>query len=310
MVGILSLNACIDKTFRFDNLPCDGVNIPYGTFVQAGGKGINVSRVLRTFEVNSKLFTMTAGENGEMLKRLLKQDKIDFEATEVCGNTREYITVIDDKHNQFALKERGPQVSENERKRLETELENFLDKNDISFLCISDTIPCERLVDFYAYAVEIAKKRGITVFADLDGEALKSAIDKCPDIIKPNIDEYSEIMSIAPEKINLDKEIESLIRCGIPNPIISLGKDGAITGGQDGIFLVNASDTKCVSPVGCGDSFVAGIIYGKESGMAWNECVKWATAAGAANCEEWKAACLEYDKIAEKYKNVNISKRK
>lgn len=304
-IGILSLNPCVDKTLFFEKLPHDGVNVPTSSFTQAGGKGVNVARVLKTLGEDACLFTMTAGKNGELIEKLLKEEALSFESVHVSGNSREYITVIDKCGKQVAFKEKGPQISADERKRIEGAFDKFL-ASGIEFLCIADTLACAELTDFYAYAVEAAKRMNVKTLVDIDGEALKLALCKKPDIIKPNLDEYSALMGVEAQKIDIAHEINALFKNGIRHPIISLGKDGAASCDENGSFSAKAVGTKEVSAVGCGDSFVAGIAFGCTHGLSWRECIAEASAAAAANCEDTLAARQSADKIAEKLKAVKF----
>lgn len=306
MIGVLSLNPCVDKTMFFEKPIEFGVNLTDRTFVQAGGKGTNVIRVLNGLGRKAKLFTVIAGDTGQQLLNLLQKEEIETIYTEVSGLSRMYITVLDKEYNQIALKENGPSLTVCEVDLIKEKFLRFLE--NISFLCISDSFVCNTLVPFYAWAVSRAKERGIPVMADLDGEALKLALEQGPDIIKPNIDEYAEYLCRSAEHIDIESEIRALRDKGIGNPVISLGEMGAVTLCGEDVFVFVSDSVKCVNPVGCGDSFIAGLVYGYTNNWPWKECMRWATAAGAANCEKWEAARLSLEEIKAKLGTVRMGR--
>lgn len=306
MIGIVTLNPCIDKTLFFDKIPSGGVNISENVFVQAGGKGINVARILKSCGVEFKVFTMIAGETGEYFKRLLEEEGISAEYCTVSGMTRTYTTLADTENRQIAFKEKGPNLNESEVEKVTEAFSKFVTENEISLLCLSDTIACCALTDFYAKAVEYAKSKGITVLLDADKEALRLALDKNPDIIKPNMDEYAEIIGKGVKEIDFAAAVEVLFEKGISNPIISLGEDGAMFfDGKKAVHGV-AENVNYVNAVGCGDSFIGGLIYGIAKKFTQKERMRYALAAGAANCESPFAARISLKEIENKLCTVRF----
>ena len=307
MVGIVTLNPCIDKTLFFNKLPSSGICISKKMYIQAGGKGINVARILNSCHVEYKVFSMTAGETGNHFKNLMQKDNICAQYIDVPGLTRTYTTLLDDDFNQIALKETGPQITLEEAEKIKTAFYAFIDSNDISFLCLSDTIACPSLTNFYATAVEYAVNNNIPVLVDMDNEALSLALEKGPDIIKPNSEEYTAITGKDFTSADYKPALRELSKKGIKHPIISLGKEGAVFIADEKAFHGKIDDVNYVSAVGCGDSFIGGLIYGNENALPWKECLKWAIAAGAANCEKWQAARLNFDDIKNKLGKVTFT---
>jgi tagatose 6-phosphate kinase len=296
MVGIVTLNPCVDKTLFLDELPRNGIHVAKKVTFLAGGKGNNVSRVLGRLGVARRSLEMIAGPTGQHIRQLLSEEGLPVEYVEVPGLSRVVTTIAGADWQQLAVKEVGPDVSRHDVDRIRERFLAFLD--GISFLCLSGTISCENLLDFPAWAICEAKKRGLPVSFDNEGEALVRGLAACPDIVKPNDDEIRQAWGVTILRPQDGVAvIRRMLRQGIRHPVLSLGDNGALSAWNGRIFHIFPPRIKLVNAVGSGDCFVAGLLFGHTSGMAWDECLRWASAAGAANAARWEAAGIGPDDI-------------
>lgn len=303
MIGILNVNPCVDKTVFIDTFSENTVAVCRKYDVHSGGKGVNVARVLQSLGDETVIFSVIAGETGTHIKRMMREEGLNVHCVEVDGLSRTYTTVVDKNNNQFAIKERGPDIRKDEVEKIKHEFLKFLDKVD--FLCISDTVACANMTSFSAYAVKEAKKRGIKVFLDTDNEALLLALDEAPDIVKPNNDEISAVIG----KRKSDSEyLDYLIGKGVTFPIVSLGERGCISVSGEKNVRVIPPKVKTVSSVGCGDSFIGGFIHAFTNGFDFVNALKYASAAGAANALDIRAAYIEKADVERLLDNVKVEK--
>ncbi|GEM_PF-6357223 len=306
MIGIVSLNSCLDKTFYAPAFAKNAVTKVNRTFVQAGGKGINVARVLGSLGAETRLFTMLAGEQGRYVQTLLDEEGLNNEAVFVNGQTRMYLTFMEENGNQIAVKEKGPSVTEAEAETIRQGFPRFLDKQSIDFLCISDTIVCDSLLSFYPFAITEAKKRNIPVFFDCDGEAMRLGWEAKPDYVKPNEEEYGEVFGVISGENGISKALHHLWDFGIAHPLISRGGNGVSFLSGDTEVHAITHDTRLVSAVGCGDSFIGGTVYGLSKGLPFAECVRWGSAAAAVNAEKTTAARVEFAEVSAKLDKIEL----
>jgi len=310
MVGIVSLNSCVDKTFYAPAFCKNSVTRVEKTFAQAGGKGINTARVLKSLGAETRIFTMLAGEQGRYIKTLLDDEGLQNDAVFVNGQSRMYLTFMDENADWFAVKENGPCPTDSEAEGIKQGLIGFLDTEKPEFLCISDTCVCDSLLSFYPFAVTEAKKRGIPVFFDCDGEAMRLGWEAAPDYVKPNEEEYAELFGAIEGNSGITETLLRLRSFGIAQPLISRGENGvSFLCGETEIHAVSRN-TRTVSAVGCGDSFIGGTVYGLARGLTFEDCVRWGSAAAAVNAEKTTAARVTYDEVCAKLADVELVHKK
>lgn len=301
MIGILNVNPCVDKTVFVESFAENSVAICHKYDVHSGGKGVNVARVLKSLGDDAIVFSVFAGETGKHIERMMNDEGLTSHSVWVEGLSRTYTTVVDKNNKQFAIKERGPEIKVDEVESIKQEFLKFLKK--IDFLCISDTVSCENMKHFSAYAVKEAKKRNIKVFLDTDNEALLFALNAKPDIVKPNNDEIAAIIG---KRENEGEYLDFLAEKGVAFPIVSLGERGCISICDGKRIKVIPPKVETVSAVGCGDSFIGGFIHSFINGCNGEQSLKYASAAGAANALDIRAAYIEKDTVEKLLKNVIV----
>ena len=306
MVGIVTLNPCLDKTLFLDQLPAGGIHTARRVACIAGGKGNNVARVLGALGVDCRGFVPVAGEAGLRLRCLMAEERLDAAFVELPGQTRTVTTLVGADWRQLAVKEPGPQLSDTEARMLFAEFLRFLDGVDLLALCGGP--PCPTLDDFFPDAVAEARRRGIPVLLDADGAALRRGLAAGPDWCKPNEDEAAALLERPVHTPAAERAaLEALYACGARRPMLSLGARGALLRDGDRLLHAVPPQVSTVNPVGSGDSFVAGFLYGVAAGLSSADCLRWAAAAGAANAAEWDAACVGRPQIEPLVSRVRVT---
>ncbi len=184
MLGIVTLNPCLDKTLFLDELPAAGIHTARQVSCIAGGKGNNVARVLGALGTACRSLVPVAGEAGLLLRRLMGEERLDADFVEVPGQTRTVTTLVGADWRQLAVKEPGPQLTDAEARKVYAAFLRLLDSVDRLALCGGP--PCPALHGFYRDAVTEARRRGIPVLLDADGAALALGLAAGPDWCKPN----------------------------------------------------------------------------------------------------------------------------
>lgn len=304
MVLLVTPNPCIDKTLFVDTLPVSGIHSARSVREIAGGKGSNVARVLGALGVENRSLLVLAGTMGRRIGELMERDGLDYTGVWVPGDSRTVTTIVDDGWHQVAVKEPGPVLGPEQCRSLK---EAFLRQLDgVKWLCLCGTMPCAELQDFPAWACLEAKKRGISVLLDTSGPALKEGLLAAPDTAKPNEEEWRAMFGAqSPEEA-----LCAMLRMGVRRPILSRGGEGAVSADEDWLYTVHPAKVDTVNPVGSGDSFVAGLLYGLCRDLPYEETLAWAAAAGAANAAKWDAAMLSREEIEVQLPRVYVEKRR
>ncbi|MCY6355530.1 1-phosphofructokinase [Clostridium sp. ZS2-4] len=295
MIITVTLNPAMDKTLSIEDFTLGMVNRVSNLRYDIGGKGINVSKVLKNFNVNSICTGFLGGNLEKTFIEELKARGIDTRFIHIKENTRTNTKIVDTANKVYTdINEAGPEISENELNRFLEEFKNLCNKDDIVVLAggVSPSVP----KDIYAQLITIAKKKGAFVILDADGELLKEGIKGKPDVIKPNNHELVRLLNLESDsEEQLIKAARMLQNEGVSNILISLGEKGSLFVTDEMIYHSKGVKVDVKSTVGAGDSMVAGLVYSKLNNYKSNEALRFATACGAAavTLDGTKACTLE-----------------
>jgi 6-phosphofructokinase 2 len=281
MIYTVSLNPILDRIVEVEELIYDDVNMVMEEKKYPGGKGIDVSRVIKELGGQSIAMGFVGGYNGlEIVGRLVNEGIIcDF--TKIHNETRAHITIFQRKKKlQTLLSTLCPAISQ-------IEVDEFFRKiQEIppnSYVVISGNIPQGMSDSFYAQLITTLKERDIKVILDTDEEALKRGADAGPYLIKPNIHEFGRLV-----EANVS-EVEDIVKYARPYEdkikyiVVSMGAKGVIGISKEGNFHVMPPKIHVRSSIGAGDSLVAGIIFALSENVLFEDALALGVACGTAS---------------------------
>ncbi|MFD3155670.1 1-phosphofructokinase [Haloimpatiens sp. FM7330] len=307
MILTVTLNPAMDKTVVINNFQLGSVNRVSNIRYDIGGKGINVSKVLKNFKVDSICTGFLGGIWEKNFIEELNKRGIETQFVKIDGNTRTNTKIVDKVNEIYTdVNEAGPNINKEMLEGFIDEFKQMCNDGDIVVLSggVSPNIP----KNIYAKLIEIAKEKGALTILDADGELLKEGIKSKPDIIKPNNHELMKLLNL-----KNDSE-EELIRAGKKlndegiEVLISLGEKGALYITKKGVYSAEGIKVDVKSTVGAGDSMVAAIIYSIVNNYSNEETLKFAVACGTSSVtlEGTEACNLEdVNKIFDMIKVVN-----
>lgn len=298
MIYTVTLNPALDKTVEIPSLTVDSVNRITTMRTDPGGKGINVSKVIKSLGGKSIAAGILGGSTGRAILTALEAMDIQTGFWFVEGETRTNLKVIDPvNHTNTDLNEPGITVSEEILNGLLQEL--LLEVSEGDIVVLSGSLPKGSPKDTYATWVRACKKAGAKVILDADGELLAEGLGASPYLIKPNNHELSALMG---ETLDTPEELEKAARTlmekhNIAKIVVSMGGAGALYITEKETLYAEGLKVPVKSTVGAGDSVVAALAVSEESGKTLEETVRLSTACGAANvmCSGTQAA--EYEVI-------------
>jgi 1-phosphofructokinase len=283
MITTVTLNPAVDKTIEIDNFSVGNVNRISSSRLDAGGKGINVSKVIQSLGGESRAVGILAGKNGEFISEYLDSIKIDNDFVFIDGETRINTKVVDKiKHTNTDINEIGPLVSAENLDKVCSKFYETAQKDSI--LILSGSIPKNVDKSIYKMWIEKAKLKGLKTILDADGELFKQGIEAGPYLVKPNINEleglFNKKIDTTEEAIKAAKE---LLNYGIEIVVVSLGADGALFVKKDLVILASGITVEVKSTVGAGDSMVAALALSMDKGYDFEKAVKLSVACGTAS---------------------------
>lgn len=286
MIYTVTLNPAIDKTVEIPGFLPGEVNRIQTLRTDVGGKGINVSKCLRSLGMPSVAAALFGGFTGEQALAYLRDNGIDTIHVKISGDTRTNIKIIDPiQRKNTDINEPGPIVSEKEIDYLKAQIAAVIKRNDI--LILAGSLPRGTDHTIYRDWTSYFRQRGVLVFLDADGDNLRNAIDAAPYMIKPNQNELSDLMGTS---FHCERDIilaaKQLLDRGISKVIVSMGSEGGLCEAgfsETEFYMARALQVPVRSTVGAGDSMVAALAYSQQAGLSLEDEIRLAMAMGAAS---------------------------
>ena len=290
----VTLNAAVDKTYVNIQLQLRKVNRIDQVLTCAGGKGINVARVLATLGAEVMTMGFIGGHNGEFIKEDLTKRGIETAFTTVEGESRLCLSFLGSGQATEVL-EPGPVVLEEELIRLEHRLHGEAKKADL--VVLSGSLP--RGLDAAVYARLIEVCRPTRVILDTSGEALRAALPAKPFLLKPNWTELEQLAgSTLSSRVEVQTIADRIAALNGINILVSLGRDGAWLCSEEEVNFP-AYPVTVINPVGCGDALVAGTAFGIVNGKSLRDAVQLGMACAAENARHEQAGQVDRQGIEE-----------
>ncbi len=283
MITTVTLNASVDKAYHMAGKIENGTVMRVAkTENSAGGKGLNVARVIKLCGSDTKATGLVGGFNGQYLESLLDADGITHEFGHVQGETRSCINILDPGYGSTEYLEGGCNVTKEEEEAFLKNFPEIIKESDV--VTMSGSVPKGMGKDIYHKLIKQIKAQGKKVILDTSGDYLKEGIKGQPTMVKPNKEEIEALFHIKIE--NQDDVItyaKKIYEKGIPYVVISLGGDGALLVCEKGIYQGKPPKIEVCNTVGCGDSMVGAFAVAFEQQMEPEEALKYAVSVASAN---------------------------
>lgn len=284
MIYTVTLNPAVDYVFCADEIRSGEINRAMEEAVSFGGKGINVSMVLKELGIRSEAMGFIAGFTGDAIERALLDGGItaDFVRLEQ-GFSRINIKIRTSAETE--LNGRGPEIPPGKLEELYRRLEKLREGDTV---VLAGSIPPSLPADIYEKLLERLSGRGVRAVADITGKALLNVLKYRPFLVKPNHLELGELFGA--EADSTERVIAyagRLKEMGAVNVLVSRAGEGAVLLDEGGcVHVCGACRGRVINSVGAGDSMVAGFLAGcreRAGGVPdYEYALKLGTAAGGA----------------------------
>lgn len=302
MIYTVTLNPSIDFIVRLDSLALGSVNRMTSDDKFAGGKGINVSRILKRLAIENTATGFIGGFTGRFVKDGLVDEGVATKFVEVSEDTR--INVKVKAGEETEINGAGPHISTEKLEELEAILAGLSSEDTVVF---AGSAPSSLGNQVYNTLIPIAKKAGAEVVCDFEGQTLLDALNYQPLLVKPNNHELADIFGVTLNGLaDIEKYAREILAKGAKNVIISMAGDGALLVTPEAAYFAKPIKGTVKNSVGAGDSMVAGFTgeYVKSGDPI--EALKWGVACGTATTFSDDLATAEF--IKETYQKVEVEK--
>lgn len=300
MIYTVTFNPALDYVIRMESLKLGTVNRSSAEAVYYGGKGINVSTVLKNIGVDSVALGFVAGFTGKEIEEGVKNMGVATDFIKLPeGMSR--INVKIKAEQETEINGQGPAISMEQVEKLFEKLDR-LERGDC--LVLAGTIPASLPSDIYEQIMDRLKDKEIHIVVDATKDLLLNVLKYHPFLIKPNNHELGEMFGVV---LKTDEEIveyaKKLQERGARNVLISMAGDGAIllTETKE-VYKMGVPRGTVVNSVGAGDSMVAGFVASYFKEHDYLKALKFGTATGSATAFSEGLATM--DKVEELLKTL------
>ncbi|QQP70065.1 hexose kinase [Carnobacterium sp. CS13] len=306
----ITMNPSVDISYPLGSLQLNAVNRVEDVSKTAGGKGLNVARVL--YQLGSPVIAsgVLGGTIGNFIEKQLDETGISHDFMTINQESRNCIAILHDNMQQTEILEQGPLLTDQNEVDFLAHFEKQLE--NAAVVTISGSLPEGLSKQLYAEMVRIASTKDIPVLLDSSGESLRASLtgNNKPFLIKPNQEEIAQLIQ---EPITDLTKLQQILT---DNPlfkdiewiVVSLGADGALVKHRDQYFRLTIPKIDVVNPVGSGDSTVAGLasaIAKKDDNI---KIMTTGMTTGMLNTIERQTGFVNTDLFAEYYGKVMIKK--
>ncbi len=305
MIVTVTLNPSVDIRFEVDQFERGGVFRARESQQTAGGKGLNVARVLKQLGAPVMAAGLLGGQNGNFIRDQLEKEGIEHRFVDISDQTRTCIAILE-KDVQSEVLGPGPRVKEKEVKDFLGVFTGLIREAEV--VCISGSLPRGTGPGIYRELVETAGEAGCLVLLDTSGEPLARGIEGGPYLVKPNLKEMEGLLGRElKEEGELIEGLREVSVRGARNVCLSLGERGALVWEAERAYEIKTPSVQALNPVGSGDAMLAGWAWSLFKGEEVEKAAVFASACGVSNAMEKRTGTINpsrLEEIASKLKPV------
>lgn len=278
MIYTCTITPSIDYTTYISDFHTGTLNRSNEVFYYPGGKGINVSRVLKRLHVDSIALGFAGGFTGNYIEQFLMKEGIDTDFIQTEDITR--INVKIKSQEETELNGPGPVINEQQQSALMNKIK-ALKTGD--WFVLAGSLPESIPQTFFMEIASICNEHDIHFVLDTSGPALKDLVDTEPFLIKPNEHELGELFdTIIVNKQQATHYAKRLVNQGVQHVIVSMGEEGALLVTKDLIVSADSPKGKVINTVGSGDSLISGFIASYIKDKDVEKAFRYGVASGSA----------------------------
>ncbi|WP_101843107.1 1-phosphofructokinase [Halobacillus sp. Marseille-P3879] len=278
MIYTCTLNPSIDYIMHVDEFHPGGLTRANKAMYYPGGKGINVSRVMKRLGVSTTALGFIGQFTGQFITDFLEKENIHHHFVNTNDYTRINVKLKGEQESE--INGPGPKVTDEQLEALFDQIKS-LNSGDIFIL--AGSVPSSLPEDFYSQVADLCSSKNILFVADTSGDALRQLVGKPVYFLKPNDHELGELFDTTIEtKEQAAYFASKLIEQGTEHVVVSMGGKGAVYVSKEEHLFATVPKGEVKNSVGAGDSVVSGFIASINNGKDIKEAFISGVAAGSA----------------------------
>jgi tagatose 6-phosphate kinase len=280
-------NFAVDVTYRVDHIRERETTPVQNANRHAGGKGVNVARVLHALGHEAMVTGLAGGATGAVARAELTAAGLLDRTVAIAEPSRTTLMVVDDDGGATGFSEPGPHVAPAEWRAFVTHFEDLLE--EVEAVVLAGSFPSGVPDTAYAELVKLVRARGRPVLLDAHGPALVHGAAGRPTIVKVNTDELTGVMP----RSDVEAAAADLLNLGPGAVVITEGAEGLLAVTSGGRWRAQPPAAITGNPTGAGDAASAALILGELQGSSWPDRLADAAALSAAAVSAWVAGAFD-----------------
>lgn len=302
-----TMNLAIDLFIDTQEMKASTVNRTLSSDIQANGKGVNVSLIMKKFGLDTTALGFSAGFTGNYIADYLHEHSISTKFIEVVGFTRiNVFTKVRSSNQEYKLVNSGPEVSMDHQNQLLQLIRTFK-PND--YLIVSGSLPRGVEPSILLEIAKLCHENQVHLVLDVSHPIILECLQYHPYLIKPNEEELASWFN--DKKAMTFKQIiqagQELLTQGAEHVLISLGAEGAVYFASNyEIYASNAPKGEVVNTACSGDAMLGTFLANQLNGSDTEYCLKKAVAVGSSTA--FSPGLSNLEDIADLEKQIHIRK--
>jgi tagatose 6-phosphate kinase len=309
LILTVTLNPSLDKWYPINEFEKGKAFMAKDVIYTPGGSGLNVAKVIKSFNEPVMAAGFSGGRNGEYIEEMLDNRGIDYSFISINEETRNFIAIISADESRTEISEIGPSISGEEVVEFYELYKDIIGTAEI--ICISGNLPRGLPSDTYRNLIIMAKEQNKKVFFDANGEALRYGIEASPFLVKQNRGELEELMGfLMASEEDIERSARYIMENGVELVIVSLGSAGSMFFYDGYSYNVKVPNIKAINAAGSGDAMLAGFAVSLLRDYDFEYQLKVAAACGTANAMEIEAGKVDMANMKMIMNQIEIEKKK
>lgn len=307
MILIVTLNPLLERRYTCINIQFGKTNRRGNLKLAAGGKGINVSRQLKSLGINSLNYIFSGGNNGKLFREILKNENLEFTSIPIKANTREAAVIISEEDRSItSVFTKDPDITSDEAEQFKLKLDKMIQNCEI--VIFSGSSPSDSTDSIIPFGIELANKYDKVSVCDTYGKNLSRCIDASPTIVHNNISEIKESLSIdLKDEDSILDYLNILYNKNIKRVFLTDGEKTFYSSNFNYHYKITPPKIDYIDSTGCGDTFVAGIVYSWIRQDVFETSLKISTALAACNAKRFDVCNVKIEEAEDLLDKVQIS---
>lgn len=307
MILIVTLNPLLERRFTHHKIISGKVNRNCSLSLDAGGKGINVSRQLKKFGLSSFNFFFAGGNYGKLYREILKKQGFEFSFINVKSETREASVSISLEDKKItSLFTADPSILQSEVDEFKAKLEKMIQNCEI--VIFSGSSPSENCNTIIPFGIEVANRFDKISICDTHGTNLIDCLNAQPTIVHNNFHEIESSLGLnLSNEENILDLLDRLYNLNIKRVYLTNGPNDFYAANFNYVYKIKPPKVDYFDSTGSGDTFIAALTYKWLQSDVFEESLKFASAAAASNAARLDVSSVELKDALSLKDNVFIS---